>query len=138
MTRHVLFVCSRNRLRSPTAEQVFADWPGVETASAGLSPDADVPVTPELLAWADTIFVMERVHRARLSERFAPHLRHARVICLDIPDDYDFMAPRAGAPAERESARASAPRACDAAARGLTRRGPRRQPRICVAGIRMM
>lgn len=91
--RHILFVCSRNRLRSPTAEQVFADWPGVETASAGLSPDADAPVTPELLAWADTIFVMERVHRARLSERFRPHLRQARVICLEIPDDFDFMAP---------------------------------------------
>lgn len=93
MTRHVLFVCSRNRLRSPTAEQVFADWPGIETASAGLSPDAEVPVTPELLAWADTIFVMERVHRARLGERFRAHLRHARVICLQIPDDFDFMAP---------------------------------------------
>lgn len=93
MTRHVLFVCSRNRLRSPTAEQVFADWPGVETASAGLSPDADAPVTPELLAWADTVFVMERAHRARLVARFRTHLRHARVVCLDIPDDYDFMAP---------------------------------------------
>ena len=28
------------------------------------------PVTPELLAWADIIFVMERAHRARLSSRF--------------------------------------------------------------------
>lgn len=93
MTRHILFVCSRNRLRSPTAEQRFADWPGVETASAGLSPDAEVQVTPELLIWADTIFVMERVHRARLGERFRPYLRHARVVCLDIPDDFDFMAP---------------------------------------------
>jgi predicted protein tyrosine phosphatase len=93
LTRHILFVCSRNRLRGPTAEQVFADWPGIETASAGLSPDAETPVTPELLAWADTIFVMERVHRARLSERFRPHLRYARVLCLEIPDDFDFMAP---------------------------------------------
>ena len=93
MTRHILFVCSRNRLRSPTAELVFAGWPGVDTASAGLSPDADVPVTPELLAWAETIFVMERVHRVRLNERFRPHLRHARVICLEIPDDFAFMAP---------------------------------------------
>ncbi len=93
MTRHVLFVCSRNRLRSPTAEQVFAEWLGVETASAGLSPDADAPVTPELLAWADTVFVMERAHRARLVARFGTHLRHARVVCLDIPDDYDFMDP---------------------------------------------
>ena len=27
MTHNVLFVCGKNRLRSPTAEQVFADWP---------------------------------------------------------------------------------------------------------------
>lgn len=46
---NVLFICSQNRLRSPTAEQVFADWPGVETASAGINHDAQVPVCPELL-----------------------------------------------------------------------------------------
>jgi len=62
LPRNVLFVCSRNRLRSPTAEQVFADWPGIETASAGVDHDADNPLTPELLQWADVIFVMERVH----------------------------------------------------------------------------
>ncbi|MGH8036251.1 MAG: low molecular weight protein tyrosine phosphatase family protein [Stenotrophomonas sp.] len=93
MTRHVLFVCSQNRLRSPTAEQMFADWPGVETASAGVLADADVPVSPELLQWADLIFVMERAHRTRLSSRYRPWLNGTRVICLDIPDDYDFMAP---------------------------------------------
>lgn len=93
MTQHVLFVCTQNRLRSPTAEQVFADWPGIETASAGLGHDADVPVSAELLAWSDLIFVMEKVHRNRLSERFGAHLKDKRVICLDIPDDYDFMDP---------------------------------------------
>ncbi len=46
---NLLFICSRNRLRSPTAEQVFAAWPGVETASAGLAPDADEPCTDELV-----------------------------------------------------------------------------------------
>lgn len=93
MTRHVLFLCSQNRLRSPTAEQVFAGWPGVETASAGVLADADVPVSPELLQWADVIFVMERAHRTRLSSRYRQWLNGKRVICLDIPDDYDFMAP---------------------------------------------
>lgn len=72
MTRHVLFLCSQNRLRSPTAEQVFADWPGVETASAGLLADADELLGPELLEWADLVFVMERAHRTRLSARFTP------------------------------------------------------------------
>ena len=93
MPCNVLFLCSRNRLRSPTAEQLFAGWRGIETASAGLAPDADTPLTPDLLAWADTVFVMERVHRARLSAKFATHLRGKRIVCLDIADDHDFMAP---------------------------------------------
>ena len=91
--KHVLFLCSRNRLRSPTAEQVFADWPGIETASAGVDHDADNPLTPELLEWADLVFVMEGMHRTKLSTRFRAHLRNARVICLDIPDDYAYMDP---------------------------------------------
>lgn len=91
--RHVLFLCSQNRLRSPTAEQVFADWPGIETASAGVSADADEQVSSELLDWAQIIFVMEKVHRTKLSRRFKAHLGHARVICLNIPDDYGFMDP---------------------------------------------
>jgi predicted protein tyrosine phosphatase len=89
----VLFVCSQNRLRSPTAEQVFARYPNIETASAGLNNDAENPLTPELVAWADIIFVMEKVHRTKLQQRFKPHLKRARVICLDIPDDYAFMDP---------------------------------------------
>lgn len=42
----VLFICSRNRLRSPTAESVFAA-PGLETDSAGLAQDADVVLSAE-------------------------------------------------------------------------------------------
>ena len=87
----VLFICSQNRLRSPTAEQVFASWPGVETSSAGLDSQASVPVTPELLEWADTIFVMEPTHRAKLSRKFGRYIKSQRVICLNIPDVYDFM-----------------------------------------------
>lgn len=88
-----LFICSRNRLRSPTAEAVFAQWPGVETNSAGLAPDADVPLDREQLDWAEMIFVMERSHQRRLSQRFGAHLKGKRVVCLDIPDDYAFMQP---------------------------------------------
>jgi len=93
MTRNILFVCSQNRLRSPTAEHVFATWAGVEASSAGLNNDAENPVTPELLAWADLIFVMERAHRRKLSAKFKPYLANKRVICLDIPDDFEFMDP---------------------------------------------
>jgi len=88
-----LFICSANRLRSPTAEQVFADRPNVETDSAGLSPDAVTSLSPEQIEWATVVFVMEKVHRTRLSKRFRRHLNGKRVICLDIPDDYQFMDP---------------------------------------------
>lgn len=91
--RNALFICSANRLRSPTAAEVFAAWPNVETDSAGLNHDADVPLSPEQLDWADVIFVMEKAHRTRLGERFRRYLNGKRVICLDIPDNYTFMDP---------------------------------------------
>ena len=89
----VLFICGRNRWRSPTAERIFSSCAGVECDSAGLSPDAENPVTAELVEWAQTIFVMEKAHRAKLSARFGRSLRNKRVVCLDIPDKYQFMDP---------------------------------------------
>ncbi|MDH0895759.1 MULTISPECIES: low molecular weight protein tyrosine phosphatase family protein [unclassified Pseudomonas] len=92
MTR-ALFICSRNRLRSPTAEQLFAGWPGVESDSACLAPDAEVPLSAEQVEWAELIFVMERAHQKRLQQRFGSLLRGRQVICLGIPDDYNYMQP---------------------------------------------
>lgn len=89
----MLFVCGKNRLRSPTAEQVFADWAGVETASAGTGNDADCPISAELIAWADTVLVMEPAHRAKIAAKFQTHLRGKRVAVLGIPDQYEYMAP---------------------------------------------
>jgi predicted protein tyrosine phosphatase len=72
--KRVLFVCSQNRLRSPTAEQVFAGNAGVDCASAGTDHDADNPLTPELIEWAEIIFVMEKTHRNKLLSRFRRYL----------------------------------------------------------------
>ena len=91
--QRVLFICSMNRWRSPTAEQVFAEHPGVECTSAGLNHGADNPLTPELIEWADLIFVMEREHKTKLSKAFKPYLDGKRVVCLNIPDNYKFMDP---------------------------------------------
>lgn len=88
-----LFICSRNRLRSPTAERVFADWPDVETDSAGLAPDAEVRVSAEQLDWATVILVMEKNHRSKLTRQYRQALAGKQVICLDIPDDYAYMQP---------------------------------------------
>lgn len=91
--KNYLFICSQNRLRSPTAEQVFSKREGIEVSSAGTNHDAENPVTPELLEWADTIFVMERHHRNKLQKRFRSSLNGKRIVCLDIPDEYEFMDP---------------------------------------------
>ncbi len=90
---NVLFICSRNRLRSPTAEQVFATWPGVETDSAGLAVDADRVLDIDQLDWADIVFVMEAAHMRRLKQQFGRPLRSKKVVCLDIPDNFTLMQP---------------------------------------------
>ena len=89
----VLFLCSQNRIRSPTAERVFEGRPDLEVESAGLNNDAQVPVTPELIAWAEVIFVMEKRHMNKLSKLFRADLRAKRVICLNIPDEFNYMQP---------------------------------------------
>ena len=103
--KKALFLCTHNRLRSPTAEQVFSTWPGVETDSAGIGADAAVPLSPEQIQWADIIFVMEKVHRKKLSTKFKRYLDGKRVICLDIPDEYAYMQPELVALLEERAGR---------------------------------
>lgn len=91
--KRVLFICSQNRLRSPTAEQVFSSWPGLECTSAGTNHDAENPLTAELIEWAELIFVMEKAHRNKVEKKFRAQLRDKRVIVLGIPDNYEYMEP---------------------------------------------
>ncbi len=91
--KKVLFVCSQNKLRSPTAEAVFSNESNLEVASAGLDNDAKVTVTPELVEWADIIFVMEKNHKNRLQKKFKEYINKQRVVSLGIPDNYDYMDP---------------------------------------------
>jgi predicted protein tyrosine phosphatase len=46
------------------------------------------------VAWADIIFVMEKAHRSKLQRKFKKDLKSARVICLDIPDNFELMDPQ--------------------------------------------
>ena len=93
MVTRTLFVCSQNRLRSPTAEQVFAQFSELECESAGTDPTANVPLEPDLIQWADVIFVMERSHRNRIMKKFKTFLNGKRIVVLNIPDEYEFMDP---------------------------------------------
>ncbi|MCC5639107.1 low molecular weight protein tyrosine phosphatase family protein [Nostoc sp. CHAB 5844] len=91
--KKLLFICSQNRLRSPTAEAVFAEYEGLETDSAGLDHYAEVPVSTEAIEWADIIFVMEQPHKRKLTKNFQPFLKGKKIICLDIPDEFEYMEP---------------------------------------------
>ncbi|WP_395390793.1 phosphotyrosine protein phosphatase [Novosphingobium sp. BL-8A] len=91
--KRYLFVCSQNKLRSPTAEQIFSQRGDIEVASAGTNVDAIEPLTGELVAWSDVIVVMEKAHRTKVQRKFRRHLNGQRMVCLDIPDDYEFMNP---------------------------------------------
>lgn len=90
---HLLFVCSRNRWRSPTAEALFKNHPRYEARSAGTENGARVKITAGHLGWADLIFCMEKKHAERLHERFPQELTGKPLVTLRIPDDYGFMAP---------------------------------------------
>ena len=87
----LLFVCSRNRIRSLTAERIFSDVPNMQVRSAGTQPDARIVVTEGHIGWADIVFLMEKSHLHRLRLKYPEALQARRVIVLHIPDDYEFM-----------------------------------------------
>ena len=89
----LLFLCSRNHWRSPTAEAVYQNDPRVEVRSAGVSASARRRVSEKLLRWADLVLVMESAHKRKLREGFPEVFHDLRVEVLDIPDDYEFMDP---------------------------------------------
>jgi predicted protein tyrosine phosphatase len=85
----VLFVCTANKLRSPTAETLFEGLDGIEAISAGTDPEAPRPLTKELVASADLIFAMENHHRERIRKKYKVRPSDRRIVTLHIPDDYE-------------------------------------------------
>ncbi|MDO6719233.1 hypothetical protein Q4575_07480 [Psychrosphaera sp. 1_MG-2023] len=49
---NLLFVCSQNKLRSPTAESVFSDIANISVRSAALNNHAEIPLGVEDVIWA--------------------------------------------------------------------------------------
>jgi predicted protein tyrosine phosphatase len=87
----LLFVCSRNQWRSPSAEQVWRKDPRVLARSAGTSPNARHTISIADVQWADVILVMEEKHKSRIKAEFTRLLDHKPIHVLDIPDEYKFM-----------------------------------------------
>lgn len=93
MSKKILFVCSENRLRSPTAAAVFSDFEDVEAISAGTNKDCATPVSDDLIRWADVILVMEQTHKKKVTRQFRNLLRDKKLAVLDIPDAFEYMDP---------------------------------------------
>ena len=90
---NILFVCGKARKRSPTAAAIAAELLGYSTDFAGLSADADERISVEHIAWAEVVVVMDKAQLARIKRQMAPHLKGKRLVCLDIPDNFEFMQP---------------------------------------------
>ena len=88
---HLLFLCSRNKRRSLTAEKIFDGYNGHSVRSAGTENDSRVKVTPGLIGWADIIFCMEKKHTRRIKEKYPNIAAEKRIVCLNIDDDYEYM-----------------------------------------------
>ena len=89
----LLFICSRNKWRSRTAEDLYKNTPGYIARSAGTEPGSRQRVTAGIIGWADLIFVMEAKHRDYLRDNFSEALSGKQVICLRIPDDFVYNDP---------------------------------------------
>ena len=87
----ILFICSRNRRRSLTAETIFKNVPAWDVRSAGTEKSARIKVTAGQLGWAAVIVVMEKRHKERLQQKYPAELAAKRCLCLFIADDYEFM-----------------------------------------------
>ena len=90
---NLLFICSRNQWRSPTAEAIWRKDPDYRVRSAGTSPRARRTVNEGDIQWADVIFVMESKHRNRVQADFARLLNYKPIYVLEIPDEYRYMDP---------------------------------------------
>jgi predicted protein tyrosine phosphatase len=87
----LLFVCSRNQWRSPTAAALFKDDDLYVARSAGTSDSARIKIAPGLIRWADKIFVMEKRHLAIIHRKYASEIEGRSIFNLNISDDYQYM-----------------------------------------------
>ena len=80
-------------MRSATAHSVYSEDDRFEVKSAGTDKSANTPLSEDLLLWADAVVVMERHHRNVIRKQYPEIYGNKRIVCLYIPDEYDFMQP---------------------------------------------
>lgn len=89
--KNVLFVCTQNKLRSPTAEKIFSESSDFNVLSAGTATDATNQLDEKMIEWADYIFVMEQHHRTKIRKKYKAFIKAKNIVSLGIPDEYEYM-----------------------------------------------
>lgn len=89
--KKVLFICSKNKWRSLTAETIYKNSSSIHVQSAGTENGSRIKVNAKLITWADLIFVMEKHHREKLLLNYSEETKNKQIVILEIPDVYKFM-----------------------------------------------
>jgi predicted protein tyrosine phosphatase len=86
--KNLLFVCTMNRDRSCTAEDIFVDLKGYKTRSRGTHSEAVKVISGEDLVWSDMVFCMEDHHAKYVREKFPVFASQKNIMVLNIDDVY--------------------------------------------------
>lgn len=93
--KRVLTVCSANMLRSPTIAHILSAEPfNFNTRSAGTESYALIPVTEDLLLWADEIVCADTEHAMWIRNKMMEWTIDKPIINLEIPDNYEYRNPK--------------------------------------------
>jgi predicted protein tyrosine phosphatase len=102
----LVFVCSAGMLRSATGAKVFAAK-GCNTRSCGTHAYALIPLSANLISWADGIYFAHHENWWKANSTFKDHpqlltmLKSKSQIC-EIPDIHDYDAPELHAEWDRQ------------------------------------
>jgi predicted protein tyrosine phosphatase len=92
--KRVLTVCSANMLRSPTIAHVLSAEPyNFNTRSAGTESYALIPVTEDLLMWADEVVCADTEHTMWVRNKMMECMLDKPIVDLQIPDHYEYRNP---------------------------------------------
>jgi predicted protein tyrosine phosphatase len=92
--KRVLTVCSANMLRSPTIALVLSMPPyDYNTRSAGTHSFALIPVTEDLLMWADEVVCADTEHAIAVRDKMMQYQLDKPIVNLRIPDNYEYRNP---------------------------------------------
>ncbi len=93
--KRVLCVCSAGILRSATAAHILCQHPyHFNTRNVGTASYALIPLTEDVIQWADEIVCMEAEHEVKVRDMMIEAMYNKPIVTLDIEDIYEYRDPK--------------------------------------------